>query len=114
MNRKNFDRMMTTFSKVYERILEPDVLSIYYNVFKEIPDNQIDNITQECLKKCKYFPRPADVFGYYDRYTPEKREMRKTTKEELEISIQGIKRARKDLEKISEPERIGDIINRAI
>jgi hypothetical protein len=109
-NKKNFDRMMIIFGKTYEKVLETDVLSIYFNSIREIPDNQTDHIIQECLKKCHYFPRPADIFEHYDEYSGEKREMRKTTKEELERSIVGIRRARQDLEKIKEPEKIGNVI----
>lgn len=54
--------MMKIFGKVYEKSLAPDVLKIYFEIFKEIPDDKTKFIIKECLKKCKYFPRPADVF----------------------------------------------------
>jgi hypothetical protein len=62
MNKVNFDKMMRKFAKIFEKGLEPDVLKIYLDLFEEIPDNQVDYITRECLKKCHYFPRPADIF----------------------------------------------------
>ena len=110
MNKKNFDIMISKFSKVYERVLEPDVLSIYYNLFKEIPDNQVNHIIRECLKKCHYFPRPADIFGHYDEYVLENIEHRRTRPEELEISKKVIRKVRQEFEKIKEPEKIGNII----
>jgi hypothetical protein len=110
MNKKNFDMMMNKFAKVYEKTLDPEVLSIYFNLFREIPDNQVKTIITNCLKKCHYFPRPADVFASYDEFAFESNEMRKTTKEELERSIVGIRKARQDLEKIKEPEKIGNVI----
>jgi hypothetical protein len=68
MNKKNFDMMMNKFAKVYEKTLDPEVLSIYFNLFKEIQDDQVNYIVQECLKKCHFFPRPADIFEHSDPY----------------------------------------------
>jgi hypothetical protein len=62
MDKKNFNEMMRIFGKVYEKSLAPDVLKIYFEIFKEISDDKTKFITKECLKKCRYFPRPADVF----------------------------------------------------
>lgn len=68
MNKKSFDIMMNTFAKVYKETLDPEVLIIYFNVFKEIEDSQVEYITRECLKKCHFFPRPADIFEHSDPY----------------------------------------------
>ncbi len=62
MDKKNFNEMMRIFGKVYEKSLAPDVLKIYFEIFKEISDDKTKFITKECLKKCRYFPSPADVF----------------------------------------------------
>jgi len=62
MDKKNFNEMMRIFGKVYEKSLAPDVLKIYFGIFKEISDDKTKFIIKECLKKCRYFPRPADVF----------------------------------------------------
>ena len=66
MNRANFTQMISVFAKVYEKTLVPETLTIYYNIFREIPDEQVNRITKNCLKKCKYFPRPADVFEHFE------------------------------------------------
>lgn len=63
MDKKNFKEMMEIFSKVYEKGLSPDVLKIYFDIFKEIPNDKTKFIIKVCLKKCRYFPRPADIFG---------------------------------------------------
>ena len=110
MNKNNFDKMMGVFAKVYEKVLEPEVLSIYFNLFKEIPDNQVKHITDGCLKKCNFFPRPADIFSFYDEYALEKREVRTTGQEEIERSRQGIRKLREEFGDKKEPMRIGDII----
>jgi len=62
VDKKNFKEMIKIFSKVYEKVLTPDVLKIYFEIFKEIPDDKTKFIIRGCLKKCKYYPRPADVF----------------------------------------------------
>jgi len=62
MDKKNFNKMTKIFSKVYEKVLLPDVLKIYFELFEEIPNDETGFIIRECIKKCKYFPRPADVF----------------------------------------------------
>lgn len=62
MDKKNFNKMMKIFGKIFEKGLTTDVLKIYFDLFKEIPDDQCDHITRECLKKCRYFPRPVDIF----------------------------------------------------
>ena len=102
MDKKKFNKMMNVFIKVYEKGLATDVLEIYFDLFKEIPDAQVDYITQECLKRCHFFPRPADVFDYYDDSFSERREIRKMSKEEREKSIRGIRRSRQDFERIVE------------
>lgn len=71
MNKQNFTLMIKTFSEVYERSLNPYVIEIYFDLFKEIPDSQVRAITKNCLRKCKYFPRPADIFEQLSE-TPEK------------------------------------------
>jgi len=102
MDKKKFNEMMNVFIKVYEKGLTTGVLKIYFELFKEIPDNQVDYITRECLKSCHFFPRPADVFDYYDDSFSERREIRKMSKEEREKSLRGIKKSRKDFERIVE------------
>lgn len=108
MDKKNFDKMMITFSKVYEKGLATDVLEIYFGLFKEIPDNQADYITRECLKRCHFFPRPADVFDHYDDSYSERKEIRKVSKEEKEKSIQRIGKSRKDFERIMKEKSINE------
>ena len=71
MNRKNFTLMIKTFSEVFEKSLNPYVIETYFELFQEIPDSQVAAITRSCLRKCKYFPRPADVFEQLSE-TPEK------------------------------------------
>lgn len=102
--------MVNIFSKVYERVLEPETLSIYHKLCLEIPDSQVNTIIRNCLKKCHYFPRPADIFESYDKYAMEKWEVRKTTPEELECSKKVIRKVREEWEKVKEPEKIGNII----
>lgn len=79
MNNKNFTLMIKTFSEVYEKSLNPYVIEIYFDLFKEIPDSQVRTITKSCLCKCKYFPRPADVFEQLSE-TPERYIMKKEPK----------------------------------
>ena len=110
MNKNSFDKMMGMFAKVYERAIEPEVLSIYFNLFREIPDNQVKYITDNCLKKCSFFPRPADIFSFYDEYALEKREVRTTGQEEIERSRQGIRKLREQFESKKEPVKIGDVL----
>ena len=86
MNKKNFNLMIKTFSEMYEKTLNPYVMGIYFDIFQEIPDSQVSAITKSCLRKCKYFPRPADVFEQLSE-TPEKyifKEEPVLTKEEIE------------------------------
>ena len=71
MNKKNFNLIIKTFSEVYEKTINPYVMGIYFDLFQEIPDSQVSAITKSCLRKCKYFPRPADVFEQLSE-TPEK------------------------------------------
>jgi len=86
MNKKNFSLMIKTFSEVFEKNLNPYVIGIYFDIFQEIPDDQVQAITKSCLRKCKYFPRPADVFEQLSEI-PEKYTMKqeqKLTKKEIE------------------------------
>ena len=110
MNRKNFDKMISEFSKVYEKILDPEVLVIYFRLCKKIPDNQVNHIIQGCFEKCSFFPRPADIFSFYDEFSLEKREVRTTNEEEVERSRQGIRKLREEFKEKKEPTKIGDII----
>ena len=111
MNKKNFDLMMNKFCKVFERTLDAEVLAIYFNMFNEIPDSQVNTIIRNCLKKCHYFPRPADIFESYDKYAGEKWEMKKTSPEEWEKSRKVFRKVKEEWEKATGPEKIGDIIN---
>jgi len=110
MNKNSFDKMMGIFAKVYERAIEPEVLSIYFNLFKEIPDKQVYYITNSCLKKCHFFPRPADIFSFYDEYALEKGEMRTASEEEIERSRQGIRKLREKFKEKKELVKIGEVI----
>lgn len=62
MDKKNFMKIIGTFEEIYGKGLSPKALKIYFEVLKEIPDKKTEFIIKECLKKCKYFPRPADIF----------------------------------------------------
>jgi len=86
MDKKNFDQMIKIFSEVFEKNLNPYVVKIYFDLFQEIPDSQVSAITKSCLRKCKYFPRPADVFEQLSE-TPEKYIVKQEpilTKDEIE------------------------------
>jgi len=88
MNNKNFTLIIKTFSEVYEKSLNPYVIGIYFDLFRDIPDSQVPAITKSCLRKCKYFPRPADVFEQLSE-TPERYIMKKEpklTSKEIEIN----------------------------
>uniref|UniRef100_A0A6M3XVU8 Uncharacterized protein n=1 Tax=viral metagenome TaxID=1070528 RepID=A0A6M3XVU8_9ZZZZ len=89
MNKKNFTLMIKTFSEVYEKTLNPYVIETYFELFQEIPDSQVAAITRSCLRKCKYFPRPADVFEQLsetpERYIP--KPQHKFTPDEIEKNI---------------------------
>jgi len=63
MDKKNFNKMMGIFGKVFEKKLAPDVLKIYFKIFKEIPDDKTEYIINQCIKRCRYLPRPADIFA---------------------------------------------------
>ncbi len=89
MNNKNFTLMIKTFTEVYGKSLNPYVIEIYFDLFKEIPDSQVRAITKSCLRKCKYFPRPADVFEQLSE-TPEKyvfKQEPKLTPEQVEKNL---------------------------
>jgi len=112
MNKKNFDLMMNKFCKVFERTLDAEVLSIYFNMFNEIPDSQVNTIIRNCLKKCHYFPRPADIFQSYDETAMESRKVEKIvlTEVEREQNLQRIRRLQEDLKKVKEPQKIGSVL----
>ena len=71
MNKKNFDQMIKTFSEMYEKNLNPYVIKKYYDLLQEIPDNQVEAITNSCLRECEFFPRPYHIFKQLSE-TPEK------------------------------------------
>jgi len=95
MNRKNFTLMIKTFSEVYEKSLNPYVIETYFELFQEIPDSQVAAITKSCLRKCKYFPRPADVFEMLSE-TPE----RYIFKPEPELTKEDIEKNKAEARKI--------------
>ena len=97
MNKKSFMQMMKTFSEVFEKELNPYTTKVYFKMFTEIPDSQVGEITMNCLRKCKYFPRPADVFDMMSE-TPEKHVM----KEEKPMTKEEIERNKIELKKIKE------------
>ena len=101
MNRANFERMMNSFAKVYERVLAPDVLKIYFSVCSEVPDSQVNTVIRNCLKKCQFFPRPADIFKSFDETAMEshKVETIQLTDKQREDNLQRIKRLKEDLNK---------------
>jgi len=89
MDKRNFSLMIKTFSETYEKTLNPYVIGIYFDLFKDIPDSQAKMITRKCLRKCKYFPRPADVFEQLEE-TPERyiyKPEQGLTAEQVEVNI---------------------------
>ena len=66
MDKKNFMNIIGTFEEIYDKKLSPKALKIYFEILKEIPNNKTEFIIKECLKKCKYFPRPADIFECFE------------------------------------------------
>ena len=94
MNRKNFTAMIKTFSEVYEKSLNPYVVDTYFDLFQEIPDSQVSAITKNCLRKCKYFPRPADVFEQLSE-SPEKHIFQREPAMTPEQIARGIAEAKK-------------------
>lgn len=73
MDKENFDEMMSMFGKVWDKGLPYEVLKIYFEIFEEIPNNKTKYIIKCCIKKCKYFPRPADVFECLGELDPFKK-----------------------------------------
>ena len=71
MNKKNFDKVIMTFTEIYEKELTLKALEIYFRAFEKIPDDKVEILIEECLKKCKYFPKPADVFECLAEYEPD-------------------------------------------
>jgi len=102
--------MIKTFSETYEKTLNPYVIGIYFDLFKDIPDSQASIITKKCLRRCKYFPRPADVFEQLEQ-TPEKyipKDEPVLTKEEIEKGKANAKRLSDMLKgKFNMPETAG-------
>ena len=101
MNKKNFDLMMNKFSLVFERALNPSVISIYWDMCSEVPDSQVNTVIRNCLKKCQFFPRPADIFKSFDETAMEshKVETIQITEEQREKNIQRIRKLKEDLDK---------------
>lgn len=66
MTTDSFKKMMETFTRVYEKDLSADLLIIYYNVLKEIPDTEVDRIIDECLRRNSFFPKPADIIRAFE------------------------------------------------
>jgi hypothetical protein len=101
MNKKNFDLMMNKFSLVFERALNPSVISIYWDICSEVPDSQVNTVIRNCLKKCQFFPRPADIFKSFDETAMEshKIETVELTEEERERNLKMIKKLQDDLVK---------------
>jgi len=101
MNKKNFDLMMNKFSLVFERALNPSVISIYWDICSEVPDSQVNTVIRNCLKKCQFFPRPADIFKSFDETAMEshKIETVEVTDEERERNLKMIKKLQDDLVK---------------
>ena len=93
--------MMNKFSLVFERALNPSVISIYWDICSEVPDSQVNTVIRNCLKKCQWFPRPADIFKSFDETAMEshKIETVELTEEERERNLKMIKKLQDDLVK---------------
>jgi hypothetical protein len=108
MNKKNFDMMLNKFAIVFERVLNRDAIAIYWDICSEIPDSQTNTVIRNCLKKCQFFPKPADIFKSYDETAMETRksEAITMTEEERERNLQRIRKAKEDLKRVKMPTRI--------
>lgn len=66
MTKDNFEKMMTVFAQIYEKNVTVDLLHIYYRILQEIPDKEVDNVIEECLRRYSFFPKPADIIKAFD------------------------------------------------
>jgi hypothetical protein len=101
MNKKNFDLMMNKFSLVFERALNPSVISIYWDICSEVPDSQVNTVIRNCIKKCQFFPRPADIFKSFDETAMESHKVVtiELTEEERKNNLKRLKQLQDDLVK---------------
>jgi hypothetical protein len=66
VKKNSFNKIIEVFSEVYNKTLEKNVLNIYFDMFSEIPDKDVDEIIKYCLQYCRFFPKPVDVFEAYE------------------------------------------------
>ncbi len=63
MDKKAFEEMIKTFEEIYDnKKLSSLALKIYYDILKGFDNKKIKEATITCLKTCKYFPKPSEIY----------------------------------------------------
>lgn len=71
MDKKTFEEMVKTFEEIYDnKKLSSEALKIYFNILKEFDNKEIKEATINCLRTCKYFPKPSEIYqAIPDKYS---------------------------------------------
>lgn len=63
MDKRTFEEMVKAFEEIYDnKKLSPGALKIYFDILKEFDNKKIKEATITCLKNCKYFPKPSEIY----------------------------------------------------
>jgi len=89
MRDKKFDEMIDNFKEIYQDVPTLKALQMYIKICEEIPSDEAEAVTSRCLQRCKFFPKPAEIYEAFefihtgDSYMPEeiREERRKEEKE---------------------------------
>lgn len=56
-----FETLLGKVEKLYGKDLDDDGVALYWEALKDLPLATVDRRIGECIKRCKFFPKPSEI-----------------------------------------------------
>jgi hypothetical protein len=57
-------QMLAIFGELYDKEITEPLVRIYAKMLGDVPDAELEAMTEHCLAECHWFPKPADFLGF--------------------------------------------------
>ena len=67
MKKEKLVKFLTVCAELWKEELTEAKISLYWAVLKDYPEEELDRAFVEVLRRCKFFPKPADIVEEIER-----------------------------------------------
>ena len=57
----DFEKLLAKVETLYGKELDDDAVKLYWDALKDLPLSTVERRIGECIKRCKFFPKPSEI-----------------------------------------------------